>query len=45
MSELLVQQANQQKASAEAIFAKYEESIASATLMLSVGKSLERIGE
>lgn len=41
MNNLLMQQANQQKASAEAIFAKYEESIAAAQLKLSKGESLQ----
>jgi len=41
MSDLLMQQANQQKASAEAIYAKYEKSIAAATLKLSLGNSLK----
>ena len=42
MSNLLMQQANQQKASAEKILAKYEETIAAAKLKLSLGQSLKQ---
>ena len=41
MTNLLMQQANAQKARAEAIFSKYEETLASATLKLSLGLSLK----
>ena len=41
MNELLMQQANAQKAEAEAILSKYEETIAAAKLKLSIGKSLK----
>ena len=40
MSNLLMQQANQQKANAEMIFAKYEETLAAGVLKLSLGQSL-----
>ncbi len=45
MNDLLMQQANNQKAIAETIFAKYEESLAAATLKLSLGESLKDIKE
>ena len=41
MSDLLMQQANQQKANAEMIFAEYEQSLAAATLKISLGKELK----
>ena len=41
MSNLLMQQANQQKASAETIMAKYEKSLAAAKLKISLGESLK----
>jgi outer membrane protein TolC len=41
MSNLLMQQANQQKANAEMIFAKFEETLAAATLQISLGKDLK----
>ena len=41
MNDLLMQQANKQKATAETIFAKYEKSVAAATLKLSLGESLK----
>jgi outer membrane protein TolC len=41
MSNLLTQQANQQKANAEMILAKYEKSLASAKLKVSIGDSLK----
>lgn len=41
MTNLLMQQANAQKAEAEAILAKFDESIAAAQLKLSLGKSLK----
>jgi len=41
MTNLLQQQANAQKAEAEAILSKYEETIAAAKLKLSIGKSLK----
>jgi len=41
MSNLLLQQANQQKANAEMILAKYETSLAAGTLKVSLGKSLK----
>jgi outer membrane protein TolC len=40
MNDLLMQQANNQKAIAETIFAKYEKSLAAAALKLSLGESL-----
>ena len=40
MSNLLMQQANQQKANAEMIFAKYEETLAAGVLKISLGQSL-----
>lgn len=45
MNDLLMQQANNQKAIAETIFAKYEKSLAAATLKLSLGESLKDIKE
>ena len=41
MSNLLMQQANQQKASAETIMAKYEESLAAGVLKVSLGQALK----
>ena len=41
MSNLLLQQANQQKANAEMILAKYEKSLAAGTLKVSLGESLK----
>jgi outer membrane protein TolC len=41
MSNLLMQQANQQKASAETIMANYEKSLAAATLQISLGEKLK----
>lgn len=41
MSNLLTQQANQQKANAEMILAKYEKSLAAGTLKVSLGESLK----
>jgi len=41
MSNLLMQQANEQKANAEAILAKYEASLANATLQISLGKDIQ----
>ena len=41
MTNLPQQQANAQKAEAEAILSKYEETIAAAKLKLSIGKSLK----
>ncbi len=41
MSNLLMQQANQQKASAQTIMAKYEKSLAAAKLKISLGESLK----
>lgn len=41
MSNLLMQEANQQKASAETIMAEYEKSLAAATLKISLGESLK----
>jgi len=41
MSNLLTQQANQQKASAETIMAEYEKSLAAAKLKISLGESLK----
>ncbi len=41
MSNLLMQQANQQKANAETIMAKYEQSLAAAKLKISLGESLK----
>ena len=41
MSNLLLQQANQQKANAEMILAKYETALAAGTLKVSLGKSLK----
>ena len=41
MSNLLMQQANQQKANAETIMAKYEQSCAAAVLKISLGQSLK----
>jgi len=41
MSNLLMQQANQQKANAETIMAKYEKSLAAAKLKISLGESLK----
>jgi outer membrane protein TolC len=40
MSDLLMQQANQQQANAQTIMAKYEETLASATLKISLGEAL-----
>ena len=40
MSNLLLQQANHQKSNAETIMAKYEETLASAILKISLGKTL-----
>ncbi len=42
MSNLLMQQANQQKSSAETIMAKYEQSMAAATLKISLGQTLKK---
>ena len=42
MNELLMQQANAQKARAEAIMAKYEVTIASAKLQLAIGKEIKQ---
>jgi hypothetical protein len=42
MSNLLLQQANQQKASAETILAKYDQSLAAATLKISLGQTLKQ---
>ncbi|RLA84360.1 MAG: TolC family protein [Epsilonproteobacteria bacterium] len=41
MSNLLMQQANQQKSSAETIMANYEKSLAAATLQISLGEKLK----
>ncbi len=41
MSTLLMQQANRQKANAEVILAKYEETLASASLKIALGDSLK----
>ena len=41
MSNLLMQQANQQKAQAQTIMAKYEETLAAATLKISLGQALK----
>jgi len=41
MSNLLMQQANQQKANAETIMAKYEKSLAATKLKISLGESLK----
>jgi len=41
MSNLLMQQANQQKANAEMIFAKFEETLAAGVLKISLGQSLK----
>jgi len=41
MSNLLMQQANQQKANAEMILAKYEKSLAAGKLKISLGESLK----
>lgn len=41
MSNLLMQQANQQKASAQTIMAKYEKSLAAAQVKISLGESLK----
>ena len=41
MSNLLMQQANQQKANAETIMARYEKSLASATLKISLGEIIK----
>jgi len=41
MSNLLMQQANQQKASAQTIMAKYEKSLAAAKLKISLGENLK----
>ena len=41
MSNLLMQQANQQKASAETIFAKYEETLSAGVLKISLGQPLK----
>ncbi len=41
MSELLTQQANEQKANAEAILAKYEATLANAALKISLGKDIK----
>ncbi|MCK5110035.1 MAG: TolC family protein [Arcobacteraceae bacterium] len=41
MSNLLMQQANQQKASAQTIMANYEQSLAAATLKISLGQTLK----
>ena len=41
MSNLLMQQANQQKSNAETIMAKYEKSLAAARLQLSLGEKLK----
>jgi len=41
MSNLLLQQANQQKANAEMILAKYEKSLAAAQLKISLGENLQ----
>jgi len=41
MSNLLMQQANQQKANAEMIFAKFEETLAAATLQISLGEKIK----
>jgi len=40
MNNLLIQQANQQKAYAQTILAKYDETLASATLKISLGEAL-----
>jgi len=41
MSDLLLQSANEQKARAEVIMAKYELTLASAELQLSIGEDLK----
>jgi hypothetical protein len=41
MSNLLMQQANQQKANAQTIMAKYEKSLAAAKLKISLGESVK----
>ena len=41
MSNLLMQQANQQKAQAQTIMAKYEQTLAAATLKISLGQALK----
>ena len=41
MSNLLLQQANQQKANAEMILAKYEKSLAAGILKISLGENLK----
>lgn len=41
MNDLLMQQANKQKATAQTIFAKYEKSLAAAALKLSLGEPLK----
>jgi len=41
MSNLLMQQANQQKAKAEMIFAKYEQTVAMAKLKISLGENIK----
>ena len=41
MSDLLMQQANEQKANAEAILAKYDAALANATLQISLGKDIQ----
>jgi len=41
MSDLLMQQAKEQKANAEAILAKYEAALANATLQISLGKDIQ----
>ncbi|MEA3499221.1 MAG: TolC family protein [Campylobacterota bacterium] len=45
MSNLLMQQANQQKASAETIMAKYEKSLSAGVLKISLGQSLKEEGK
>lgn len=41
MTNLLTQQANQQRANAEMIMAKYDKSLAAAILKVSLGESLK----
>jgi outer membrane protein TolC len=42
MNDLLIQQANEQKATAETILANYEKSLIAAKLKLSLGESLKK---
>lgn len=42
MNDLLMQQANEQKARAETIFARYEKNFSAAKLKLSIGESLKK---